>query len=75
MLLVIRNLLVGKSHFKEFSQSPEKISTNILANRLARLVEYGIAENFPSSDYQGREAYRLTERGRDMLPIVDSIAA
>ena len=73
-LLVIRDLLCGKSHFREFSASPERIATNILSNRLARLVEHGIAEKFPSPETPGRDAYRLTERGRSMRPIINAIA-
>ncbi len=47
-LLVVRDLLLGRSHFKQFLASPEGIATNILANRLNRLVSHGIAEQFPS---------------------------
>jgi DNA-binding HxlR family transcriptional regulator len=65
-LLIIRDLLRGKSHFKEFLASPEKIATNILAERLARLAANGLVERYPSSDTTGREAYRLTEKGRSL---------
>jgi DNA-binding HxlR family transcriptional regulator len=41
-LLIVRDLLSGKSHFKEFLASPEKIATNILAERLARLASNGL---------------------------------
>jgi DNA-binding HxlR family transcriptional regulator len=65
-LLIVRDLLSGKSHFKEFLASPEKIATNILAERLARLASNGLVERYPSSDIAGREAYRLTEKGRSL---------
>jgi len=70
-LLVVRDLAFGKSQFKEFLASPEKIATNILADRLARLVEHGLAERFASS---GREAYRLTAKGESLLPVLQSVA-
>ena len=70
-LLVVRDLAFGKSQFKEFLASPEKIATNILADRLARLVEHGLAERFGSS---GREAYRLTAKGESLLPVLQSVA-
>jgi DNA-binding HxlR family transcriptional regulator len=72
-LLVVRDMLLGRSQFKEFSASPERIATNILANRLARLVDHGLAEKFPSPDQPGREAYRLTRRGELLRPVVDEI--
>ena len=62
-LLVIRDLLCGKSQFKEFMQSPEKIATNILSARLARLQQLGLVETFASPRQPGRQAYRLTARG------------
>ncbi len=65
-LLVVRDLLSGKSHFKEFLASPERIATNILADRLARLVSNGFIERYASGDIAGRDAYRLTEKGRSL---------
>ncbi|VTR96658.1 winged helix-turn-helix transcriptional regulator [Tuwongella immobilis] len=72
-LLIIRDLVCGKSLFKEFAASPERIATNILSDRLTRLTEHGLIEKFPSETHSGREAYRLTERGKTLLPILDSI--
>ncbi len=66
-LLIVRDLLFGKTCFKEFSQSPERIATNILSNRLSRLVEAGLVE-------KTREAYRLTPRGQTLGPVVQSLA-
>lgn len=40
-LLVVRDLFCGKSQYKDFAASPEKIATNILADRLHRLVQHG----------------------------------
>ena len=42
-LLVLRDMMfAGKRHFRELLQSDERISSNILADRLARLVEHGL---------------------------------
>lgn len=73
-MLVVRDLFAGKAHFKEFSRSPERIATNILASRLARLVDSGIAEKYPSEDVPGREAYRLTAKGRSLEKVLAAIA-
>lgn len=72
-LLVVRDLLLGRSHFREFAASPERIATNILTDRLARLVEHGLAEKFPSPEQPARDAYRLTDKGRTLGPIVKAI--
>lgn len=72
-LLVVRDLLHGKAHFKEFLASPEKIATNILSDRLARLVDHGIVERYPSTDIAGREAYRLTAKGRALRGLMAQI--
>ena len=40
-LLVVRDLMRGKRRFAEFLESPEGIPTNILADRLKRLVSRG----------------------------------
>ena len=72
-LLIIRDLLLGKSHFKEFRSSPEKIATNILTDRLGRLVDHELVERFPSMEVIGKEAYRLTSKGKTLGPIVESM--
>ena len=72
-LLVIRDLFLGRRHFKEFSASPEKIATNILADRLARLTDLGLAEKYPSPEQPGREVYRLTEKGKSLKPVLSAV--
>jgi DNA-binding HxlR family transcriptional regulator len=73
-LLIVRDLLAGKSHFKDFLASPEGIATNILAERLARFSANGLVERHPS-DMAGRDAYRLTEKGRLLRPLLGQMKA
>jgi DNA-binding HxlR family transcriptional regulator len=41
-LLILRDMLLHKkATFKEFSNSKEKIATNILTSRLVHLIEFG----------------------------------
>lgn len=72
-LLVIRDMFCGKSLYSEFTRSPERIATNILADRLARLVELKLAERKPASSGAARESYHLTDRGRSLLPVLESV--
>ena len=74
-LLVVRDLMLGKSHFKEFLASPEKIATNILAERLARLCANGLVERCPSSEIGGRDTYRLTEKGLSLRELMAKMKA
>ncbi len=70
-LLLIRDLLFsGKHEFKEFLASPEKIATNILADRLKRLTACGIIDEVSHSSNKSRKLYYLTTRGKDLLPML-----
>ena len=73
-LVIIRDLMAGRSHFKEFEHSPEGISTNILADRLSKLVGWGLIEKFSSSEVMGRKSYRLTALGETLRPVLESIS-
>ena len=70
-LLVIRDLLLyDKRRFAEFLSSPERIATNILADRLDRLERCGLVERRPSADRPARGEYHPTARGRDLAPVL-----
>ncbi len=72
-LLVIRDLMFGRSRFKDFSASPEGIPTNILTDRLERLLRHSLAEQIPAEDGTKRLAYRLTKKGTALRPVLESI--
>jgi DNA-binding HxlR family transcriptional regulator len=62
-LLVVRDLLHGKRTYGELAQSREGIPTNILADRLERLVSAGIVTRTPYQERPVRFAYALTPKG------------
>jgi DNA-binding HxlR family transcriptional regulator len=70
-LLVVRDMACGKRFFNDFCRSPERIATNILAARLERLVASGLAEKYPCD---GRDAYRLTAKGKSLGPVLTAVA-
>lgn len=72
-LLVIRDLVLGRSRFKEFAASPEGIPTNILSERLERLLQNGIVTQIESSAGSKHLAYRLTKKGEALLPVILAI--
>jgi DNA-binding HxlR family transcriptional regulator len=63
-LLVVRDLLHGKRTYGEIANSPERIPTNILAERLKRLEAAGIIVSAPYQERPTRYAYTLTPKGR-----------
>ena len=63
-LLVVRDLLHGKHTYGELVLSPERIPTNMLADRLERLVSTGIVTRTPYHQRPVRHAYTLTPKGR-----------
>lgn len=72
-LLIVRDLFVGRTRFKDFTASPEGIPTNILADRLERLLAQGVIEQIPAEDGTKRLAYRLTERGKTLGPVLKAV--
>ena len=62
-LLVVRDLLHGKRTYGELALSPERIPTNILADRLKRLESAGIVTRTPYQERPVRFAYTLTPKG------------
>lgn len=72
-LVVVRDLLNGKSRFGEFLNSPEKITTSVLADRLDKLAAAGVIKARAYQENPPRYEYRLTEKGEAMLPILQEV--
>ena len=71
-LLIIRDMLFfEKSTYNEFLNSGEKISTNILNDRLITLTEKGLI-TYTGSDK--RKKYKLTKLGLELKPIIEMVA-
>jgi DNA-binding HxlR family transcriptional regulator len=68
-LLVLRELFLGRRRFDEM-QETLGVASNVLSQRLATLVEEGIAERRLYSEHPERFEYRLTEKGRDLQPVL-----
>ncbi|MGZ3883385.1 MAG: winged helix-turn-helix transcriptional regulator [Bacteroidia bacterium] len=70
-LLIIRDMLFfGKSTYNEFLDSAERISTNILNDRLVMLTEAGL---IAFSGTATRKKYKLTAMGLDLKPVLESV--
>jgi DNA-binding HxlR family transcriptional regulator len=70
-LLIVRDLMVrGYKSFKDFQDSGEGIATNILTERLQRLVAAGIITTEVEASDGRRVNYRLTEKGIELAPVL-----
>lgn len=74
--LVLRDIMfAGKRHFREFLQSEEGISTNILTDRLSALVEAGVLTKSADPTHRQKAIYSLTPKGLDLLDVVVQLGA
>src|SRR3954462_14730393 len=74
-LLVVRDLAEGRSRFCELERSLAGISPRTLSLRLRALEEEGIVERQTFPEVPPRVEYALTEKGRDLLPIIEDMRA
>lgn len=68
-ILIVRDALTGATRFDEFLNSLG-IARNVLADRLGTLVAYGVFERVPYQSRPLRHEYRLTPRGRELVPVI-----
>lgn len=70
-LLILRDMLFHqKSTFKEFSESKEKIATNILSQRLSYLTACGFIRKIQLKSTKKSTQYVATQQGLNMLPVL-----
>lgn len=73
-LLVLRDILFkGFKSFKEFSDSKERIATNILSSRLKFLTEAGLLVSEVSEQDARIIFYKPTTKGLDLIPVIVSL--
>lgn len=73
-LILIRDLLLfGKHEFREFLESEEGISSNILSDRLQRLQKCGLIKFIYHPNNRRRKLYYLTPQGKDLAPVLAAI--
>ena len=72
--LIVRDAFYGLRRFDDFQRSLG-IARNVLSRRLDRLVTAGIMERQRYEERPPRDEYLLTEKGRDLFPIIASLMA
>lgn len=76
-LIVLRDMMFGgRRHFRELlTQSQEGIASNILADRLKRLLEDGLLTKADDPSHKQKAIYSLTEMAIELLPVFAQIGA
>ncbi|MBU8824640.1 winged helix-turn-helix transcriptional regulator [Mycolicibacterium goodii] len=69
-LLVVRELLLGSTHFNDLRRGVPKMSPALLSRRLKSLARAGVLER---TEVDGRTSYSLTECGRELATVVDAL--
>jgi DNA-binding HxlR family transcriptional regulator len=72
-ILVVRELLMGSTHFRDFQRALPQMSPTLLTKRLTELADCGlvIRKELPQ---QRRTEYQLTDAGRELKPVVMGLA-
>src|SRR5918992_420193 len=68
-LLILRDGFYGVRRFEDF-QRDLGVARNILTDRLSKLVDRGVFERKQYAERPPRYEYRLTPKGRDLLPVL-----
>jgi DNA-binding HxlR family transcriptional regulator len=69
-LLVLRDVIfAGARHFRELLAGPERISSNVLADRLASLVDHGLLTKTDDPSHKQKVTYNLTEQAIQLVPV------
>jgi len=72
--MILRDAFYGRTRFEDFQRSLG-IARNVLAVRLDRLVTAGIMERRRYVEHPPRDEYVLTDKGRDLFPVIAALLA
>ncbi|MBO8142380.1 MAG: helix-turn-helix transcriptional regulator [Firmicutes bacterium] len=73
--MLLRVLLGGPRRFSDFRRQIPDLSDRLLAERLKELEEHGIVSRVVHGGRPIVVEYRLTEKGRELAPVVEAIQA
>jgi DNA-binding HxlR family transcriptional regulator len=72
-LLVLHEILAGRTTFNEIKKELSGISSNILSDRLKHLEQSGLVISSLYSDHPPRYEYTLTESGQELESVFNAI--
>ena len=65
--------MLDPKRFKDLARHRKGILTNVLSERIARLLHYDLVEQIPAQDDTKRFAYHLTSKGDALRPLLDAM--
>ncbi|GAA3128818.1 helix-turn-helix domain-containing protein [Streptomyces rectiviolaceus] len=74
-LLIVRELLVGPRRYTDLHADLPGVSTDVLASRLKDMEREGLTTRRRLPPPSAAYVYELTERGRELLPVLQALAA
>lgn len=74
-ILVLRELSWGRKRYSALLKALDGISTNLLADRLKKLEDTGMIHQVRYTEHPPRFEYRLTEKGRAFVPVLQALRA
>ncbi len=74
-VLILRDLMRGTKRFGELKKSIGKVSQKVLTTQLRAMEESGLVHREVYAEVPPRVEYSLTELGRSLKPILDSMWA
>ncbi|PHR59844.1 MAG: hypothetical protein COA47_08660 [Robiginitomaculum sp.] len=69
-LVVLRDLVNGKTRFSEFLDEPERITASVLSARLGQMAKNGLVTRAPYCRRPLRYAYQLTPKSLGLHPVL-----
>lgn len=73
--LILRDLAAGPQRFGELEKSVGTINPRTLSQRLDDLEQHGIITKQACNESPTRPEYCLTQKGRDLIPVLEQMAA
>ncbi|MEV5977333.1 helix-turn-helix domain-containing protein [Streptomyces sp. NPDC052114] len=74
-LLIVRELLAGPRRYTDLHADLPGVSTDVLASRLKDMEQQGLSTRRRLSPPAAAYVYELTNRGRELLPVLQALAA
>ncbi|MEQ8901714.1 MAG: helix-turn-helix domain-containing protein [Roseovarius sp.] len=72
-VVLLRELVAGSTRFNELRRGVPRMSPTLLSKRLGELETAGVVTRERLSDVPEVNAYRLTQAGRDLQPVIEAI--
>lgn len=74
-LIIMRDLMCGKTRFSQFLDSPERITPSVLTDRLTFMEGDGLISRTLYCERPKRYEFHATAKGEALLPVLQAMCA